>query len=99
MLYSAAWHGKPGAGGWFGQREPIRCPTLRRSSSELRVGSSTAVRAGVNGEKQVTYKVFLKDGKEVRRETVSSKVLKKPTPEVVAMGSRGQLSSRGYFSG
>lgn len=81
------------------QREPIPYPTLRKSSSELRVGSSKTVRAGVNGEKQVTYRVISKDGKEVRREAVSFKVLKKPTPEVVAMGSRGQLASRGYFAG
>src|SRR5438105_2641833 len=49
------------------QREPIPCPTLRKSSSELRVGSSKTVRAGVNGLKLVTYRVFFKDGKEVRR--------------------------------
>jgi len=81
------------------QREPIPCPTLRKSSSELRVGSSKTVRAGVIGQKSVTYRVFFKDGKEVRREVIASKVLKKPIPEIVAMGSRGQLASRGYFSG
>jgi 3D (Asp-Asp-Asp) domain-containing protein len=81
------------------QREPIPYPTLRRSSSELRSGTSKTVRTGINGEKKVIYKVFLMDGEEVRRETVSSKVVKRPAPEIVAVGRRGSLPSRGYFSG
>lgn len=81
------------------QREPIPYPTLRRNSSELRSGTNKTVRAGINGEKAITYKVFLKDKAEVRREKVSSKVLKKPVPEIIAMGRRGALPSRGYFSG
>lgn len=81
------------------QREPIPYPTLRRNSSELRGGTSKTVRAGINGEKKVIYKVFYEDDKEVRREVVSAKVLKKPVPEIVVVGSRGSLPSRGYYSG
>ena len=81
------------------QREPIPYPTLRKSSSELRSGTSKTFRAGINGEKKVTYQVFLKDEMEVRREPVSSKVVKKPVPEIIAIGRRGSLPSRGYFSG
>lgn len=81
------------------QREPIPYPTLRKSSSELRSGSSKTVRAGINGEKRIVYKVTYRDGAEVRRETVSTKVIKNPTPEVVAVGSRTTLASRGYLSG
>ena len=81
------------------QREPIPYPTLRKSSSELRSGSSKTVSAGINGEKQVTYRVTLKDGVEAGREPISSKLLKNPIPEVVTMGSRTALSSRGYLSG
>jgi len=81
------------------QREPIPYPTLRRNSSELRSGTSKTVRTGINGEKKVIYRVFLKDGEEVRREAVSSQILKKPVPEIVAIGRRGSLPSRGYFSG
>ena len=81
------------------QREPIPYPTLRRMSSELRSGSSKTVRAGINGEKRVTYRVFKQDDEEVRREVLSSKIVKSPVPEVIAMGQRGSLPSRGYFSG
>ena len=82
------------------QREPIPYPTLRRSSSELRSGTSKTVRAGVNGEKVNTYKVTLKDDVETRRELLSSRVLRKPVPEIVAVGRARQLASRGgYASG
>ena len=83
------------------QREPIPFPTIRRSSSELRYGSSKTVRAGINGEKQVKYRVFSINGKEVSREAVSSKIVKKPVEEVVAVGQKfKQFASRGgYFSG
>ena len=81
------------------QREPIPYPTLRKSSSELRSGSSKTVRAGINGEKQVTFRITYKDGVEVQREAISTKTIKNPVPEVIAVGSRTTLASRGYLSG
>jgi len=54
----------------------------------------------VNGEKLVTYRVFARpDGGELRRETVSARVVRKPVPEIVEEGRRSVLPSRGYFSG
>lgn len=79
--------------------EPIPYPTLRRTSSELRSGSSKTVRTGINGVKKTTYRVTSRDSEEIQRELVSSKVVKNPAPEVIAMGQRGNLPSRGYFSG
>jgi 3D (Asp-Asp-Asp) domain-containing protein len=82
------------------QREPIPFPTLRKSSSELRSGTSKTVRTGINGEKEVKYRLTLKDDKEVKREALSTTVLKKPVPEVVKVGTQKQFASRGgYFSG
>jgi len=85
------------------QRESIPYTTLRKSSSELRSGTSKTVQAGQNGEKQVTYKVYSKENEEVRREALSSKVLRKPVQEIVKVGSAAskQFASRGggYFSG
>lgn len=85
------------------QRESIPYTTLRKSSSELRSGTSKTVQAGKNGEKQVTYKVYSNGDEEVRREAVSSKVLNKPVQEIVKVGSAAykRFGSRGggYFSG
>ena len=85
------------------QRESIPYTTLRKSSSDMRVGASKTVQEGKNGEKQVVYKVYSKGDEEVRRETVSSKILRNPVQEIVKVGSAAskRFASRGggYFSG
>jgi 3D (Asp-Asp-Asp) domain-containing protein len=82
------------------QREPIPYPTLRKPTSQLRSGTSRTGRHGVTGEKEVTYRVYSRtDGVELRREVVSTRILKKPIPEIVEEGRRTTLASRGYFSG
>jgi 3D (Asp-Asp-Asp) domain-containing protein len=82
------------------RNEPIPYPTLRKSTTELRSGTSKTVRAGINGSKQVKYRVLTKDGEEVDRQVLSSKVLKNPVPEVVKVGQAKRFASRGgYYSG
>lgn len=82
------------------RREPIPYSTLRKATSQLRSGASRTVRNGVNGEKEVVYRVFARaDGEAIRQEVVSTRILKKPAPEVVEEGKRSFLPSRGYFSG
>lgn len=81
------------------QREPIPFPTVTKPGLDLRAGTSKVLRAGRNGEKQIIFRVYYRGETEVRRELVSSKIIKKPVPEVVAVGRRGNLPSRGYFSG
>jgi len=79
---------------------PIPYPTLRKPAYQLRSGTSRTVRNGVNGEKEVVYRVYLQsDGTELRREVASSRILKAPQAEVVEEGNTAQLPSRGYFSG
>jgi 3D (Asp-Asp-Asp) domain-containing protein len=82
------------------QREPIPYPTLRKPTSQLRSGAYRTVHEGTNGEKEVVYRVYSRtDGVELRRELVSSRVIKKPVAEVIEEGRSMQLPSRGYFSG
>jgi len=84
------------------QRESIPYTTLRKSSTELRSGTSKTVRAGKNGEKQVKYRVYSEGDEEVRREAVSSSILHKPVQEVVKVGTVAakRFASRGgYYSG
>jgi 3D (Asp-Asp-Asp) domain-containing protein len=82
------------------QREPIPYSTLRKATSQLRNGASRTVQSGVNGEKEVVFKVIVRtDGVEVRREKVSERIIKKPVNEIVHEGQRATLPSRGYFSG
>jgi len=82
------------------QREPIPYSTLRKPTSQLRSGTSRTVRNGSNGEKEVVYRVtYRTDGVELRREVVSSHLIKQPATEVVEIGRAVTLASRGYFSG
>jgi len=88
------------------QREPIPFPTQRQLTTKLRSGTSRTVRNGVMGEKEVVYRVTAReDGRELRREVVSSRVIKPAKPELVEEGekpvlmasSRGALASRGGY--
>jgi len=82
------------------QREPIPYSTLRKASSLLRSGTSRTVQSGVNGEKEVTYRVYQRpDGAELRREVVSTRIVKHSVGEVIEEGAQTSLPSRGYFSG
>jgi 3D (Asp-Asp-Asp) domain-containing protein len=82
------------------QSEPIPYPTLRKTTTQLRSGASRTVQNGVNGEKVSVYRVYYRtDGTELRREVVSTRVLKHSTPEIVEEGRKDALPSRGYFSG
>ena len=84
------------------RREPIPYSTQRKATSQLRSGTSKTVHAGLNGEREVVYKVcFAADGTELRREKISEKVVKQPINEVIQEGRRNitNLPSRGYFSG
>jgi 3D (Asp-Asp-Asp) domain-containing protein len=82
------------------QREPIPYSTLRKPTSQLRSGTSRTVQNGVNGEKEVVYRVYYRtDGVELRREVVASHVIKKSVTEITEVGRAVTLASRGYFSG
>jgi 3D (Asp-Asp-Asp) domain-containing protein len=83
------------------QRESIPYPTLRKTTAQLRSGTSRTIRNGIDGAKEVVYRVTSRtDGVEVRREVVSSRIVKKPRPEIIETGRRASLPYRGgYFSG
>jgi len=82
------------------ESEPIPYPTLRKATTQLRSGTSRTVQNGTNGEKLTVYRVYYKtDGVELRREVVSTRVLKHSTPEIIEEGRKDALPSRGYFSG
>ncbi|NLH99880.1 MAG: hypothetical protein GX446_10380 [Chthonomonadales bacterium] len=85
--------------------EAVPYTTHRIPSTELRVGTSKIVRAGVAGKREVRYEITFSGEAEQSRRELSSRIIKEPSPEVVYVGSadsataRGRLSSRGYFGG
>jgi len=82
------------------QREPIPYSTLRKPTSDLRSGTSRTVQPGENGVKEVTYRVKTgAEGVEIQRDVVSTRIVKHTVPEILEVGRRSFLPSRGYFSG
>lgn len=59
-------------------------------SNELYTGETQMKQRGVEGEKQVTYKVTYVDGKEEKREMVSEKVTKEPVSQIVLQGTKAR---------
>lgn len=70
------------------EQQTIPYTTLRRQDSELERGQTRVVRAGVNGLRERTIRIRLKDGKQVSRTLVSERVVKEPQAQLVAVGTK-----------
>ncbi|MDX3190384.1 transglycosylase family protein [Streptomyces sp. MN03-5084-2B] len=70
------------------QKESIDPPEQRVDDPDLAKGKTTVEDPGTPGEKEVTYKVTQKNGKEVARESVSEKVLTQPKPKIIHVGTK-----------
>jgi len=56
------------------------------------------VQNGVNGIKEVTYKVKYQNEKEIEKIEISSKVIKKPIDKIIEVRTKQQVTSRGTSS-
>lgn len=81
------------------KREPIPYRTVTRVGAELRAGTSQVMRPGEPGQRELVYRVVSQSNREISSNLISSRVVRKPVTEIVDIGRRGQLASRGYFSG
>ncbi|MFF1611918.1 transglycosylase family protein [Amycolatopsis sp. NPDC058278] len=70
------------------QKESIDPPEQRVDDPDLAKGKTQVEDPGTPGEKEVTYKVTQKNGKEVGRESISEKVITQPKPKIVHVGSK-----------
>lgn len=71
-------------------KEIISFDTVEQQSSSLDFGVTKVTQEGVNGEKEVTYKVKYIDGKEVSKKVISEKVIKEPVNKIVTVGTANQ---------
>ncbi len=69
------------------QKEDIAFGVTSRDSASLEEGRKRIVRNGVNGKKEVTYQVELRDGEEVTRTPVSERILTQPVNCVIEKGT------------
>ncbi|GAA0602846.1 resuscitation-promoting factor [Kutzneria viridogrisea] len=71
------------------QNETIEAPVQRTEDPSMTVGQQKVDDPGAPGQKEVTYRVTTRNGREVRREQVGeAKVLTPPKPKVVRVGSK-----------
>ncbi|MHB8171185.1 MAG: peptidoglycan DD-metalloendopeptidase family protein [Thermincolia bacterium] len=59
-----------------------------KQDKKLSKGEEKVLQAGVTGSKNVTYKLVLRNGQEVERKVLASKVTKQPKDQIVAKGAR-----------
>ena len=67
--------------------EKIAYGTREEYSDALAEGDSEITRYGVEGEKEITYKVTYVDGKETAREKILEKITKEPVDEIITYGT------------
>ena len=80
------------------ERTPIAFPISKRFTPALRAGTNKVLQAGKPGERVTTFLEVRKDGELVSRKKIVG-VQTKPRPQIVSVGARGMLASRGFFSG
>lgn len=67
--------------------EEIPFGTVYRKSGILKKDDSKVVSKGKPGLRKVTYKKLMIDGKEIKKEELSSKTISNPTDEIVIVGN------------
>ena len=72
--------------------EPLPFERQTTLNDGLAAGETRLLQAGVNGKVEITSRVTYEDGKEVSRSEVKRVVTVSPQPEVVMVGSQGQLA-------
>jgi len=79
--------------------QQIPYSTVQRDDSSMVRGQSKTVRAGQVGARDVTYKVFFKNGHITSRKVVQSHVVREPESRIVAVGTKDPAPAVNYASG
>ena len=69
------------------ETQTVAFSSTTENNSSMAKGKTQVKTAGVNGEKEITYKVTYVDGVEESREIVSEVVTKEPVTEVIYVGT------------
>ncbi len=70
------------------ETEKIDFETVEKKDKDLRWRTKKVKQKGEKGEREIRYLVTYKNGEEVKRKKLSSKVIKKPVPEIVVVGTK-----------
>lgn len=70
------------------RKEKVKFTTENVNDPDLTAGETKVTQQGVEGEKEVTYKVKYVDGKATDKKKLSEKVTKEPVNEIIANGTK-----------
>ncbi|HEU5475768.1 MAG TPA: ubiquitin-like domain-containing protein [Actinophytocola sp.] len=70
------------------QTEEVAPPVQKQEDPEMDRGKEVVLDPGAAGERIATYRITIKDGKEVSREEIGAKVTKEAKPKVVKVGTK-----------
>jgi uncharacterized protein YabE (DUF348 family) len=70
------------------QTEPVEAPRQEIEDPNADQGTEVVVDPGAAGERIATYRITVKNGKEVGREEIGSKVTKEAKPNIVRVGTK-----------
>ncbi|MET9228119.1 transglycosylase family protein [Lentzea sp. NPDC003310] len=68
--------------------EPVAPPVEKTNDPNMNAGEQKVTDPGVAGEQISQYRVTVKNGKEISREKLSSKVTKEPKPKKITVGTK-----------
>lgn len=74
------------------EREGVPFEQQTVINEALAAGETRLAQAGVNGEDEVSTRIVYEDGVEVSRTEISRVTVIQPSPEILVIGPRGQLS-------
>ncbi len=70
------------------KNKSVSFKTITKKDNGIKKGSKKVLVSGKNGIREVRIKIKYKNGKEIGRKTISSKLIRKPIDKVVAVGTR-----------
>jgi hypothetical protein len=79
--------------------ESIGYTTLTREDSSMAKGTSTVVRSGKPGLRNVTYRITYRNGRLVARRVVTQQVLRDPVPAIERVGTKSAAPASNFASG
>ncbi|RDI31031.1 resuscitation-promoting factor [Lentzea flaviverrucosa] len=68
--------------------EPVAPPVEKTNDPNLASGQQTVTDPGTPGEQTSTYRVTVKNGKEISREKIGGKITKEPKPKKITVGTK-----------
>ena len=79
------------------EKEPIDYKVISKNDIDLEKGLTRIDQSGINGEREITYKVKRIDGEEVSREKINTEITREPTSKIIIIGIGPKYTKYGPY--